>query len=63
MVSDERVIKGSDMGSAIPARDIPIYAEALMSGRLPVDRLLNSVAARKTWMAGTSPAMTNGSVH
>jgi Zn-dependent alcohol dehydrogenase len=27
-------------GSAIPARDIPLYAEAFMSGRLPVDRLL-----------------------
>ena len=40
MVSDERVIKGSDMGSAIPVRDIPLYAEAIMSRRLPVDRLL-----------------------
>ena len=28
------------MGSAIPAPDIPLYAEAFMSGRLPVDRLL-----------------------
>ena len=40
MVADERVIKGSYMGSAIPARDIPLYAEAFVSGRLPVDRLL-----------------------
>ena len=35
MVADERVIKGSYMGSAIP-----LYAEAFASGRLPVDRLL-----------------------
>jgi alcohol dehydrogenase len=40
MVADERVIKGSYMGSAVPARDIPQYADAFMSGRLPIDRLL-----------------------
>ena len=40
MVADERVIKGSYMGSAVPARDIPQYADAFMAGRLPVDRLL-----------------------
>ena len=43
MVADEQVIKGSDMGSAIPVRDIPLYAEAFMSGRLPVDRLLGEI--------------------
>jgi alcohol dehydrogenase len=39
MVADERVIKGSYMGSAVPARDIPLYADAFISGQLPVDRL------------------------
>ena len=28
------------MGSAVPARDIPQYADAFMNGRLPIDRLL-----------------------
>jgi alcohol dehydrogenase len=40
MVSDERVIKGSYMGSSVPLRDIPRFAQAFMSGNLPVDRLL-----------------------
>jgi alcohol dehydrogenase len=40
MVSDERVIKGSYMGSSDPRRDIPYLAEEFVGGRLPVDRLL-----------------------
>lgn len=40
MVSDERVIKGSYMGSSDPQRDIPYFAQEFASGRLPVDRLL-----------------------
>jgi alcohol dehydrogenase len=40
MVSDERVIKGSYMGSSDPQRDIPRLAQEFAEGRLPVDRLL-----------------------
>jgi alcohol dehydrogenase len=40
LVSDERVIMGSYMGSSVPQRDIPHYAEQFMTGKLPVDRLL-----------------------
>ena len=40
MVSDERVIKGSYMGSSDPQRDIPLLTRAFVDGRLPVDRLL-----------------------
>jgi alcohol dehydrogenase len=40
MVSDERVIKGSYMGSSDPQRDIPLLALEFADGRLPVDRLL-----------------------
>jgi alcohol dehydrogenase len=40
MVADERVIKGSYMGSSVPSRDIPKFAEAFLAGQLPMDRLL-----------------------
>jgi alcohol dehydrogenase len=40
MVSDERVIKGSYMGSSDPQRDIPLLVREFAGGRLPVDRLL-----------------------
>ncbi len=39
MVSDERTIKGSYMGSCVPRRDIPRYLSLFLDGRLPVDRL------------------------
>jgi alcohol dehydrogenase len=37
--SDERVLKGSYMGSSVPRRDIPRLAALYRAGRLPVDRL------------------------
>jgi alcohol dehydrogenase len=40
LVLDERTIKGSYLGSCVPARDIPRYIEWYQAGRLPVDRLL-----------------------
>jgi alcohol dehydrogenase len=42
MVSDERVIMNSYMGSSVPQRDIPHFAEQFMIGKLPVDRLLTA---------------------
>lgn len=39
MVSDERIIKGSYMGSCDPRRDVPRYLSLFLDGRLPVDRL------------------------
>ena len=39
MVSDERTIKGSYMGSCAPRRDVPRYLSLFLDGRLPVDRL------------------------
>lgn len=39
MVSDERTIKGSYMGSCVPRRDIPRFVDLYRAGRLPVDRL------------------------
>jgi len=39
LVADERVIKGSYMGSSVPKRDIPRYLDYFQTGQLPVDRL------------------------
>ncbi|WP_428313438.1 zinc-dependent alcohol dehydrogenase family protein [Hydrocarboniphaga sp.] len=40
LVAEERTIKGSYMGSAVPSRDIPRYVALYRAGLLPVDRLL-----------------------
>lgn len=40
MVGEERTLRGSYIGSAVPARDIPRYIELYQRGRLPVDRLM-----------------------
>jgi Zn-dependent alcohol dehydrogenase len=40
LVAEERVLRGSYMGSAVPSRDIPRYIALYRAGRLPVDRLL-----------------------
>ena len=39
MVSDERGVRGSYMGSCVPHRDLPIFMELYRQGRLPVNRL------------------------
>lgn len=41
LISEERTLKGSYMGSAVPSRDIPRYISLFKRGRLPVDRLLS----------------------
>lgn len=40
LVAEERTVKGSYMGSAVPSRDLPRYVALYQAGRLPVDRLL-----------------------
>lgn len=42
-MADERVIKGSYMGSAVPDRDIPRFIDLFLSGRMPIDRLRSDV--------------------
>lgn len=39
IAAEERTIKGSYMGSAVPRRDIPRYIEMYRAGLLPVDKL------------------------
>jgi alcohol dehydrogenase len=38
-IYEERVLRGSFMGSGIPSRDIPRYVDMYLQGRLPVDKL------------------------
>jgi Zn-dependent alcohol dehydrogenase len=41
LVSEEKVIRGSLMGSALSERDIPLYLKFYGEGKLPVDRLMS----------------------
>ena len=45
LVAEERTLKGSYIGTAVPSRDIPRYIELYQRGRLPVDRLLTGTLA------------------
>ncbi len=40
LVAEERTLKGSYLGSAVPARDIPRFIDLYRAGRLPVDKLI-----------------------
>src|SRR5476649_445274 len=41
LVAEERTVKGSYIGTCVPARDIPRYIELYRRGKLPVDRLMS----------------------
>jgi alcohol dehydrogenase len=41
LVAEERTVKGSYLGSAVPSRDVPRYVALHRAGRLPVDRLIS----------------------
>lgn len=41
LVAEERTLRGSYLGSGIPARDVPAMVALYKEGRLPVDRLLS----------------------
>lgn len=41
LVAEERTLKGSYLGSCVPARDIPRFIQMYEDGNLPVDRLLS----------------------
>jgi alcohol dehydrogenase len=41
LVAEERVLRGSYVGSCVPVRDVPRYVALFRQGRLPVDRLLS----------------------
>ena len=52
LVAEERTVRGSYMGSAVPSRDIPRYIALYRAGRLPVDRLLTRTIALDDINAG-----------
>lgn len=41
LVSEEKVFRGSLMGSCVPSRDLPLYLRYYQEGRLPVDKLMS----------------------
>lgn len=41
LVTEERTLKGSYVGSCVPVRDVPRFIELYRRGRLPVDRVLD----------------------
>jgi alcohol dehydrogenase len=45
LVAEERTLKGSYIGTAVPTRDIPRYIELYRRGLLPVDRLVTGTLA------------------
>ncbi|MBI3716829.1 MAG: zinc-dependent alcohol dehydrogenase family protein [Betaproteobacteria bacterium] len=45
LVAEERTVKGSYIGTAVPSRDIPRFIEMFRHGKLPVDRLLSGTLA------------------
>jgi Zn-dependent alcohol dehydrogenase len=45
LVAEERTLKGSYLGSCVPALDIPRFIELFQGGRLPVDTLLTGTLA------------------
>ncbi|HET7716881.1 MAG TPA: zinc-binding dehydrogenase [Bauldia sp.] len=43
LVADEKTVRGSYLGSCVPARDVPRFVRLFQRGLLPVDRLLSKV--------------------
>lgn len=43
LVSEERTLRGSYIGTSVPTRDVPRYIALYQAGRLPVDRLMSDV--------------------
>ena len=40
LVAEERTVKGSYIGSCVPARDIPRYIDLYLAGKLPINKLM-----------------------
>ena len=45
LVAEEHTVKGSYIGSCVPARDVPRYVALYRAGKLPVDRLMSGTLA------------------
>jgi alcohol dehydrogenase len=53
LTSEARTVVGSYLGSSVPARDVPTYAQLWLDGRLPVERLVSG----RVPLAGINEAM------
>ena len=42
LTAEARTVIGSYLGSAVPSRDIPLFADLWRQGRLPVERLVSA---------------------
>ncbi|MCM3023240.1 zinc-dependent alcohol dehydrogenase family protein [Heyndrickxia ginsengihumi] len=62
LTADEKVLKGSYLGSCVPSRDIPRFIELYKQGRLPVDKLLSDVIPLEKINEGFD-RLTNGEVN
>jgi Zn-dependent alcohol dehydrogenase len=45
LAAEERILKGTYLGSCIPARDIPRYIQLYQRGKLPVNKLLSEIVS------------------
>ncbi len=45
LVAEARTVIGSYLGSAVPTRDVPVFAQWWREGRLPVERLISATIA------------------
>ena len=41
LTAEARTVIGSYLGSAVPSRDIPVYAQLWREGKLPVEELIS----------------------
>jgi alcohol dehydrogenase len=62
LVSEERTVKGSFMGSSVPSRDIPRYIGWYQAGKLPVKRLLSEHIALEQINEGFDRLLASQSV-
>ncbi len=62
LVGEERTLKGSYLGSCIPARDIPAFISLYQTGRLPVNKLLSHTIALEQINEGFERLATGGAL-
>lgn len=62
LVSEEKAIKGSYMGSCVPVRDIPRFISLYRQGRLPVDKLISSQVGLDDINAGFDLLQQGGTI-
>ncbi len=62
LVAEERTLRGSYIGSAVPARDIPRYVDLYQRGKLPINRLMGHQLTLETINEGFDRLATGHSL-